>query len=456
MNDRRSRPLTILISVLLLGGSSAQAWRWGLPGQLTTTPENSLLPSYGTGFAGMNGHLHVLCSDWSRGEQAVHYLRSSDGGMNWQPPVVVEDRSMNSTFSVAADSSGDVHVVNRRYSDFALHYRRSADSGAVWDSAVLFSNACENVLLLSNRQSNVYIFNVVPGLPPALEMYKSTDGGATWTQGARVLYSQGFSNLCGYATGSGAIDVFYCWGGAGSSTVYRVRSTDDGATWSDETRVRGIPTNSSVRGAWRNGDLVFLATTTWEDTVNFRRSTDGGDTWRSGQRLPVLVNSVAWSQDGAAHAVGTRADTEVVWLMSTNQGATWTAPVPISGHEHGYRASPYIAADDQYRLNAVWNSSETGNWEVFTTFADTTGIAEPAGGPLSPVCMGVFPNPARGVVRFGGTSGAVLFDRDGRRVAELKSGANDVSHLAPGIYFVRSASSAGRGASSVRKVIIAR
>jgi hypothetical protein len=51
-----------------------------------------------------------------------------------------------------------------------------------------------------------------------------------------------------------------------------------------------------------------------------------------------------------------------------------------------------------------------------------------------------------------------LLSIDGRHVLDLHQGANDVSHLAPGIYFVRerSAVSGKRSAVSVRKIVMAR
>ena len=49
-----------------------------------------------------------------------------------------------------------------------------------------------------------------------------------------------------------------------------------------------------------------------------------------------------------------------------------------------------------------------------------------------------------------------LLDISGRRVMELQAGANDVSRLAPGVYFVRSASGVERDASSVCKVVVTR
>jgi YVTN family beta-propeller protein len=47
-----------------------------------------------------------------------------------------------------------------------------------------------------------------------------------------------------------------------------------------------------------------------------------------------------------------------------------------------------------------------------------------------------------------------LLDATGRRVAVLRVGANDVSRLAPGVYFVREASGVRREASRVRKVVL--
>jgi len=49
---------------------------------------------------------------------------------------------------------------------------------------------------------------------------------------------------------------------------------------------------------------------------------------------------------------------------------------------------------------------------------------------------------------------AELLDISGRKVMALVPGANDVRHLAPGVYFVRQASGVERDASSVRKVVI--
>jgi hypothetical protein len=55
----------------------------------------------------------------------------------------------------------------------------------------------------------------------------------------------------------------------------------------------------------------------------------------------------------------------------------------------------------------------------------------------------------------GGTV-SVLLDITGRKVMDLRPGENDIRHIAPGVYFVRSAESGERSAASVRKVVIQR
>jgi hypothetical protein len=49
---------------------------------------------------------------------------------------------------------------------------------------------------------------------------------------------------------------------------------------------------------------------------------------------------------------------------------------------------------------------------------------------------------------------AELVDASGRKVLDLHTGANDVRALAPGVYFVRPASSVRRQASGVTKVVL--
>jgi hypothetical protein len=78
---------------------------------------------------------------------------------------------------------------------------------------------------------------------------------------------------------------------------------------------------------------------------------------------------------------------------------------------------------------------------------------EPIGGvEVRP--LRVWPSVVNRVLNLAGRDEALLLDVSGRRVLRLKSGANDVRALAPGVYFVREASGVKREASSIHKVVL--
>jgi hypothetical protein len=79
-----------------------------------------------------------------------------------------------------------------------------------------------------------------------------------------------------------------------------------------------------------------------------------------------------------------------------------------------------------------------------------TGWTAPGGGPS--IVRGVLEMPEATSRRPQAPS--VLLDISGREVLNLHPGPNDVSGLAPGVYFVRQVSSTERSASSVAKVIL--
>jgi hypothetical protein len=71
---------------------------------------------------------------------------------------------------------------------------------------------------------------------------------------------------------------------------------------------------------------------------------------------------------------------------------------------------------------------------------------EPRIAPAATIVRNVLLLPASGVER---QASSVLLDISGRKVLDLAPGANDVSRLAPGVYFVRETQ-----AQAIRKVLV--
>jgi hypothetical protein len=107
---------------------------------------------------------------------------------------------------------------------------------------------------------------------------------------------------------------------------------------------------------------------------------------------------------------------------------------------------PYVG---QYRYRfALIATGDTTPWREFRV-VDSVGIEEPAAQPeLVAPGPRLWPNPCRGKVWLEDRGPATLYAPDGRRVAVLRPGANDLG-VAPGVYFVRS------GPTAVRRLVVA-
>lgn len=160
------------------------------------------------------------------------------------------------------------------------------------------------------------------GTAPAVgagNLYRSTDGGATWNQ---------------VIAGVNVYHIVY----AGDGTIYAAtmngvrKSTDDGATWS--TPNLNIGANRQTFGvtvAPSNSSIVWaaVASANGQQTRNLLRSTDAGVTWQN------VTPALGAALNGRAIAVHPTDPNTVVALfdggfgggqvwVSTNGGASWT------------------------------------------------------------------------------------------------------------------------------------
>jgi len=118
---------------------------------------------------------------------------------------------------------------------------------------------------------------------------------------------------------------------------------------------------------------------------------------------------------------------------------------------------------DLLALFSCWTDAAFGQrysaYRVWGRLGCVPGIEEASGGQATPVAAGA--TIVRGVLFVSGLAGsspsASLLDISGRKVMNLQSGVNDVSRLAPGVYFVREEPEAsGQKPQAVRKVVIQR
>ncbi|MBM3332146.1 hypothetical protein FJY68_09930 [candidate division WOR-3 bacterium] len=134
--------------------------------------------------------------------------------------------------------------------------------------------------------------------------------------------------------------------------------------------------------------------------------------------------------------------------------------VPGNDPGNGYDAV-YGGGPDLLLLYSCWTDSALGRYyganRLWGKLGAVPGIEETPNAKLRTTNAATL---VRGVLNLPSSllsPPSSLFSLDGRRVLGLKPGANDVSALSPGVYFVRSASSMVRDASSVAtKIVITR
>jgi hypothetical protein len=251
------------------------------------------------------------------------------------------------------------------------------------------------------------------------------------------------------------------WAGGTATTdgdTYRVFlcRADSAGNWADSLILGPGPAQGSLRGLAADGQgniwVAWRGSPYGPDSGIYAARLDTGLQWSS-------VYRISYSGSFCKMEIGDDNRVWVVWDADSNfyyrvwDGAEWSLPDSIaqppasSGHMDAVFYDPV--------RDRIWVSYRTSYERTFVTWTDASvGVAEeePAiiwrPGQTLIVCGVLFlaesPSP----------SASCLMDATGRKVLDLAPGANDVRALAPGVYFVRPASSVRRQASGVTKVVL--
>jgi hypothetical protein len=302
--------------------------------------------------------------------------RSSDGGATWMADqFLCECRGQKGQFDPIVEvvpNTGHVYAV--WMNDFDVYFSKSTNNGATWTTPVkTYGKVSWNdkpILAVSDDGQHVYVaWNGPSGGDPYVA--QSHDAGGTWTQTKVVDSTRYYFAFDGDVLPNGTVvfsqsSISYTGPGAspeGQVQVHAIRSTNQGASWSNvtvdsaELGVECVAAGCSADyylghsavSADANGALVMLydgATTAGgPQTVWAKRSTDGGATWSARTALstagvfssfPAMesrgagdVRTFYMQQDGGPDAWN-------VWYRaSTDGGLTWSSAVKISDATSG-------------------------------------------------------------------------------------------------------------------------
>ena len=255
------------------------------------------------------GFSYLMCDDYQNehliwasriGEKAYLYYQTDKSGEWSEPSDIIATNDPLATGPVAVISKADnrIHLIwNSTIFGGRLYYTNapldSADKATSWSSPILLHQAVGGLFgaMAVEPSGALHVIYSVPndnGLQPALEHIRSDDGGKTWSPPNTIFSTNVPTASTTYAMmtidDAGKMHLTYNIRsfeyGAYSEMGY-LTSEDNGATWTQDTRVGGKSTvapGTDYFGVYTFGDDEIHLT--WHDPERKHQySTDGGVTW---------------------------------------------------------------------------------------------------------------------------------------------------------------------------------
>jgi photosystem II stability/assembly factor-like uncharacterized protein len=379
------------------------------------------------------------------------FTRTSDGGTTWTPGIIDVGDTAQEIINISPVSATTAWVSAIIGANGGGVIYKTTDGGATWSqqNAAGYSDIAGGSFL-----DWVHFFDANNGLAVGdpingeFEVYKTTDGGDTWTLVPASALPNPASGEYGYNGGNVAAGNSF-WFVTNKGKIYR--TTDMGTTWSKLNGPTGL---TDFGAAAINGRLSFsdnlngciVGTLDTNATTKFWTTSNGGLTWSAGVAytggynkllayVPGTTTIVACGQSATAPAVPGSA-------FSSDNGVTWTQL--DTGAQRG---------------NVSFFDATTGWCGGFSTDATTNGIFKYTGAALGTTVFNATknqivasPNPTSGMVKLIAASSTIndvaVFDLLGKQVLAVKYNALnevnvDMSNLQTGAYLLKATNAAG-------------
>lgn len=224
-------------------------------------------------------------------QAASYYKRSTDGGMTWEPDVLLGSTKwwpgVTAAGSMVYISLNTVHEDEPKNS--LVYFRRSTDQGKTWEDRQLISTAprraggrAEDPTILAEGKHVQLVWNdnrdAAPGKGMAVYYRTSSDQGQTWGRETALTRAPQYTYCPSLHLSGSHADLVYADRQSGHYQIYHMHSADLGGTWSEKKEMSQGSTGELYPAVVRDGLNVHLA---WfsKEGISYRRSRDGGNSW---------------------------------------------------------------------------------------------------------------------------------------------------------------------------------
>jgi len=228
--------------------------------------------------------------------------------------------------------------------------------------------------------SNIYVAwqdNTPDLLNEEIYFKRSVDGGVNWITNKRLTNNAGGNYESQYpAIAVNGSNIYVVWTDStpGNYEIYFRRSVDGGVTWKTDKNLTNNADDSRYPAIAVDGSNTYVV---WQDytpaeEIYFKKSGDRGVTWTTYKRLTNTLDDSRYpaiAVDGSNIFVvwqdATPGNNEIYFKKSVDGGVTWAANKRLTNDELG-SMYPSIAADGP-NIYIVWQNFITfpPNFEIY-------------------------------------------------------------------------------------------
>ncbi len=226
------------------------------------------------------------------GNNEIYLTKSTDGGTQWTLQRLSEESGQSQRPAIATDDANAIYVVwqDNAPGNDEIYLKKSIDGGGTWiQKRISFTTGQSRHPAVITDSAGVIYVAWQDNTEGNYEIYlkKSADCGNTWTF-RRISSNTGQSQRPSIAVDS-TNTIYLAWQDdtPGNNEIYLKRSADGGNTWTSK-RITGNAGQSQYPSVsvdyWDNVYVMWQDNTPGNNEIYMKKSTDGGATWTQ-QRL---------------------------------------------------------------------------------------------------------------------------------------------------------------------------